>query len=778
MKNGTERLKVGLLISHLEDDFDSAVCEGAMLAAEHSDVNLFILPGRYVDGVYADKLRTEYEYQYNTLFDLPTGGDFDLLLVLIGTIGSHLDHEHKKAFVDRYKGTPVITITAEVDGYPCLTVDNKTGLVEVMEHLINDHGCRSIGFVSGPNTSDDANARLRVYKEVLAKHDIPYDDGKVVYGNFSKYVEKQAGDLIDRNPGLEAIVFANDQMAYAGYKAMRDRGIRPGRDILVTGFDNDPICEELVPYLTTVKSDVYELGYNALIEGLNLLKTGKMEKTSIPSSMVKRNSCGCRGNPRLASLDLSIIDGTDETNVMADRLSHFLYGKYRQSEETRRLCGDFKNLVLMIDRYINSESLNNKMARDMIVSALDNVLSSNSFKYIVLDDLFAVIEYLHNRYTALNTDPDTHSMINRLFVLIYKVSAERNAAYARESLEDNYNLSWQTSSITRDMLIFEAYDDRSYQTVVDKLVQLHMDSSYLFIYEPEIVNRKTDTFRMPDYLKLKSWHNRSEAVLQPSDEQLIRSDSLFTNKYLPQDRRYTMVLSPLFSNEEHYGLLMCELRHEYFVYIRSVTAQLCAALKIITMMKREAKTSRALRRSLIEIEENNEFLSHLSRQDELTGCLNRRGFFEKVRGRLKEDRTEGIEAVMIFADLDSLKTINDRFGHTEGDFAIRSAAEILRRSFEGTDYFLGRIGGDEFVICVFEHVGDTVSATDDDIRQHIDVISKEFNSVEARDKQYIVHTSVGVYSFICTPDVEITELLSHADSLLYEQKKHKKSILK
>ncbi len=661
-----------------------------------------------------------------------------------------------------------------------LLSENIEGRVigEVMEHLINDHGCRNIGFVSGPKTSDDASERLAVYREVLEKHGIAYDDGKVVYGNFSKYVVKQAGDLIDRNPGLDAIVFANDQMASAGYKAMRDRGLRPGRDIMVTGFDNDPISEEITPHLTTVKSDVSELGYNAIIEGLKLIKNGKMDKSSIPSSMVRRNSCGCRGNPRLASLDFSLGDGDDETSVMADKLSSFLYGKYRKSDETKRLSSDFRDFVLMIDRYINSDLLNKNTARDMIVSALDRMLSSNAFKYIVLDDFFAVIEYLHGRYTALNTDPDTHIMINRLFVLIYKVSAERNAAYARESLEDNYNLSWQTNSITRDMLIFEAYDDRSYQTVVDKLVQLHMDSSYLFIYEPEIVNRKTDTFRMPDYIKLKSWHNRGEAVLQAPDDQLIRSDNLFSHKYLPQDRRYTMVLSPLFSNEEHYGLLMCELSHEYFVYIRSVTAQLCAALKIITMMKREAKTSRALRRSLIEIEENNEFLSHLSRQDELTGCLNRRGFFEKVRGRLKEDRTEGIEAVMIFADLDSLKTINDRFGHTEGDFAIRSAAEILRRSFEGTDYFLGRIGGDEFVICVFERTGDTISATDDDIRRHIDVISKEFNNIEAKEKPYIVHTSVGVYPFTCTPDVEITELLSHADSLLYEQKKHKKSILK
>ena len=64
------RIKVGLLVSHLEEDFDDQVCEGAMIGAKQADVNLVIFPGRYVDGVYADKLRTEYEYQYNTLFDM------------------------------------------------------------------------------------------------------------------------------------------------------------------------------------------------------------------------------------------------------------------------------------------------------------------------------------------------------------------------------------------------------------------------------------------------------------------------------------------------------------------------------------------------------------------------------------------------------------------------------------------------------------------------------------------------------------------------------------
>ena len=82
------RIKIGLLVSHLEDDFDDAVAEGAMIGAEQCDADLVIFPGRYIDGIYADKLRTVYEYQYNTLFDMAAANKFDVLLVLI----AHLEH--------------------------------------------------------------------------------------------------------------------------------------------------------------------------------------------------------------------------------------------------------------------------------------------------------------------------------------------------------------------------------------------------------------------------------------------------------------------------------------------------------------------------------------------------------------------------------------------------------------------------------------------------------------------------------------------------------------
>ena len=202
------RIKIGLLVSHLEDDFDDAVAEGAMIGAEQCDADLVIFPGRYIDGIYADKLRTVYEYQYNTLFDMAAANKFDVLLVLIGTLGTYLDNEHKVQFLEKFAGTPVITITAHIDGYPCIMLDNRTGMKEAIEHLIKVHGCKKIGMVSGPKTSDDALERLDVYKETLEENGIIYDEKRVAYGNFSKFCVDEVGKLIDDNPELDAIVFA------------------------------------------------------------------------------------------------------------------------------------------------------------------------------------------------------------------------------------------------------------------------------------------------------------------------------------------------------------------------------------------------------------------------------------------------------------------------------------------------------------------------------------------------------------------------------------------
>jgi len=91
----------------------------------------------------------------------------------------------------------------------------------------------------------------------------------------------------------------------------------------------------------------------------------------------------------------------------------------------------------------------------------------------------------------------------------------------------------------------------------------------------------------------------------------------------------------------------------------------------------------------------------LSRYDGLTGLYNHRCFHQQVEAALRELGTENAPAVLVAADVDLFKKINDRFGHQAGDRVLRHLGEILRDKFPAP-CILGRIGGEEFGIFIPE----------------------------------------------------------------------------
>ncbi|MGB8980490.1 MAG: response regulator, partial [Anaerolineales bacterium] len=86
-----------------------------------------------------------------------------------------------------------------------------------------------------------------------------------------------------------------------------------------------------------------------------------------------------------------------------------------------------------------------------------------------------------------------------------------------------------------------------------------------------------------------------------------------------------------------------------------------------------------------ELEEANDRLHNLSLTDELTGLNNRRGFMILATALLKFARRAGQPLCLLYIDLDSLKSMNDQFGHAAGDAAILSFARILTETFRDSD---------------------------------------------------------------------------------------------
>ena len=150
--------------------------------------------------------------------------------------------------------------------------------------------------------------------------------------------------------------------------------------------------------------------------------------------------------------------------------------------------------------------------------------------------------------------------------------------------------------------------------------------------------------------------------------------------------------------------------------------------------------------------------------DELTKLHNRRGFFAfaEQQVRLAERTRKGF--LLPFADLDGLKSINDRFGHHEGDRALIETAQILKKTFRESD-IIARIGGDEFAIIVIEAGRDSAEMLRARLYEHLEVHNAD------QHRRYRLSISIGIVNGDPEHPCSVDELLARADALLYEQKR-------
>jgi diguanylate cyclase (GGDEF)-like protein len=149
--------------------------------------------------------------------------------------------------------------------------------------------------------------------------------------------------------------------------------------------------------------------------------------------------------------------------------------------------------------------------------------------------------------------------------------------------------------------------------------------------------------------------------------------------------------------------------------------------------------------------------------DDLTGLNNRRGFFALAGQQLKFARRNREHALLFFADIDGLKGVNDRFGHSEGDAAIRRTARALKRTFRDSDV-IARLSGDEFAILANE-------AGPDSEREILRRLKENLDLESACERRYPLSVSVGVARFDPKSPRTLEELLHLADRAMYQAKR-------
>jgi len=170
-------------------------------------------------------------------------------------------------------GIPCMSIDLDLIGpnanYLCS--DNIGGAMMAVEHLI-DKGHTKIAFISDIFVTKPGYDRLIGFRKAMEKHKLPIVDDWILPGDFSEkggYLSTK--QLLENNHLPTAIFCAGDMMAIGAMEAIRERGLKIGKDMSLIGFDDVSLLKYVTPGLTTIRQKKEEMGQTAAKELLKLI---------------------------------------------------------------------------------------------------------------------------------------------------------------------------------------------------------------------------------------------------------------------------------------------------------------------------------------------------------------------------------------------------------------------------------------------------------------------------------------------------------------------------
>ena len=284
------RKRLALFVGQPEEDFQRRFIEGfAKKAFEFGmDVCVFSMFKKYQDTASREK-------GDSNIFTLANPDFFDGIVILKDTIQSEDAAEELEQRIKDTYDKPVLVVDKESKYFKSVYINGYDPMVQLTNHLIEDHGVKDIAFLAGKSWHRHSNERLSAFLESMRSHKLNVTDDRIIEGDFWYTSGEQCLlSLINSNKPLpEAIICANDQMAIGLCKALTDRGYRVPEDILIVGADSLIEGQTSPRSLTSYLSPASELGAFS-VECLFDLKAKRLlRKFEGKSRVLFGESCGC-----------------------------------------------------------------------------------------------------------------------------------------------------------------------------------------------------------------------------------------------------------------------------------------------------------------------------------------------------------------------------------------------------------------------------------------------------------------------------------------------------
>ncbi|MFO7631735.1 MAG: substrate-binding domain-containing protein, partial [Caldilinea sp.] len=292
------RPTIGFLNSDIEAEWALLPWLGMVDAARQHDVTLVTCVGKIINWAY------NFEKQANVLYTLINGERLDGLIIWKAGVVMNLSEPEIEAFCHQYN-VPVVTLEGTVRGYPSVVYGNYQGMRAAIEHLIEIHGYRRIGFMGLHEHHVGFRERYRAYTDAMAAHGLPvqpalvkpsWSDRDILTGGRESERALTAWLRQALAAGMEALAGVCDTVTIRVLNTLQTMGVSVPDEVALVSFDDFAEGQVISPPLTTVKPSWYELGRVAVETLIGILAGRPVpEQIIVPSQLMVRQSCGCLG---------------------------------------------------------------------------------------------------------------------------------------------------------------------------------------------------------------------------------------------------------------------------------------------------------------------------------------------------------------------------------------------------------------------------------------------------------------------------------------------------
>ena len=582
IKPSSERKTIGVFASQVGRAWGAEFMAGITNTAEANNVNLV----HFIGGKLFSLTAPGEEKPSFGLYDLAKPDQFDGLLLTTDVAYGTSAHD-LAAFAKVYGTLPIVTQSVDIQGASMFVPDNTEGMRAAVRHLIEEHGYKRIAFICGIEGNIDAEQRFQAYKDELKAHDLRFEESLVVRGDYTPESGRAAVFTLlnERKLRFQAVVAANDRMAFGALEALQERGVRVPDDVAITGFDDLREAQATGVPLTTVRQSFYTAGKHALEALLKRINGETVPPVTItPTQLLVRWSCGCLPeNVRQAAVAPRDVAKTARLENKREAALRALLNSAGVTEQDPALL-QFKDafghtwdgfLLALNDRSTSDEFLKT-------VNGMIELMQKNGLAPAIWHNVISMMrKYALGGITSHTAMLKAENIFQQMRLLAGELS-QRAQAYRRLVLEQQENiLQGFSTSMAPTMSI-----DEIGAAISEHFPAMGIGRWYVMFYS-DVTAPQSISAPPPESYRLLFQYEGAKFEI-PNKRSSIGTGQLVPRGKTPQDHRYTAVVMPLSLAKNRFGFMWVEMGpRDWEIYVRIRNLVSSALLRTMLVQQRE-----------------------------------------------------------------------------------------------------------------------------------------------------------------------------------------------